>query len=55
METVRFTCPACRKDVEVRQPEVTQPRTGKEPGDRLVLLKVTCPECWKVIQLSRLT
>ena len=54
METVRFTCPACRKEVEVSQPEVTHPRTGTEKDDPLVILQVVCPECWKVIQLSRL-
>lgn len=54
METVRFTCPACRKDVEVANPEVAHPRVGKEKDDPLVLIRVTCPECWKVIQLSRL-
>jgi endogenous inhibitor of DNA gyrase (YacG/DUF329 family) len=54
MESVRFTCPSCRKDVEVPRPEVARPRVGKAKDDPLVLIRVTCPECWKVIQLSRL-
>jgi hypothetical protein len=54
MESVRFTCPSCRKEVEAPRPEVARPRVGKEKGDPLVLIKVTCPECWRVIQLSRL-
>ena len=54
MESVRFTCPSCRKEVEAPKPEVARPRVGKEKDDPLVLIKVTCPECWRVIQLSRL-
>ena len=54
METVRFTCPACHKDVEASNPEIAQPRTEKQKDDPLLLIRVTCPECWKVIQLSRL-
>jgi hypothetical protein len=54
MESVRFTCPSCRKDVEVPRPEVARPRVGKAKDDPLVLIRVTGPECWKVIQLSRL-
>jgi endogenous inhibitor of DNA gyrase (YacG/DUF329 family) len=54
MDSVRFTCPACRKEVEASRPEVARPRTGKEENDPLVLIRATCPGCGKVVQLSRL-
>ena len=53
MKTVRFTCPGCRKDVVVAQPEVARPRAGKK-DDPLVLVRAVCPECGRTIQLSRL-
>jgi endogenous inhibitor of DNA gyrase (YacG/DUF329 family) len=53
MNTVRFTCPGCHKDVETPQLEVARPRSGKK-DDPLVLIRATCPECGKVVQVSRL-
>jgi endogenous inhibitor of DNA gyrase (YacG/DUF329 family) len=53
MNTVRFKCPSCRKEVEATQPEVTRP-VGTRKDDPLLLIRATCPECGRVIQMSRL-
>jgi len=53
MNAVRFTCPGCRKEVEDPRPEVAKSRPGRK-DDPLVLIRATCPECGKVVQLSRL-
>jgi endogenous inhibitor of DNA gyrase (YacG/DUF329 family) len=53
METVRFRCPVCRKEVEAPRPDVARPRAGKK-DDPLVLIRATCPSCGKVVQLSKL-
>jgi len=53
MNTVRFTCPGCRKEVDVAEPDAARPASGRK-DDPLVLVRVTCPECGRVIQMSRL-
>jgi hypothetical protein len=58
MKKVRFRCPWCRVDVEVSRRGLKQPKTAKKkPSAKkpaVEVIRATCPECAKEVQLSRL-